>query len=824
MCPCNITMSESSSIEARSLQRYWKGELCKDAMDGVCLHSTCVREDYFNVNLTGGGYANYTLRGCGLRQQRFECCTKNLFLVVLDVPLAEVLSIKHYAGSSKVSAYFRGHCKQQNGCESDVRTIAYGDVPKTARQYWLGAFRSSRLFLLHIQRRRNYMDERTGSTDSDSEWVKDLEVAIASDCDFNTIRLLAENRSLTDELRSPTWQILLGVSHKANPFVGQDDLFDLPEQHEIRAACSKLCKNLGNCDGDRLAIVSDLESVITLFSKTCNVQFCVENGWTDLLQLLVALRLPRSQLYHVFFTLTTKYIPKDCWKNEQPFDLFRLLLVYHEPEFCSFLDSLRLSPATYCKRWFNSLFSSSCKLNVALKLLDVYLQHADPFEIFFMALVIMINSKNQILAMEGQPENEIAEQISSFPSQLQEEDIDDFYQLVQFYMNRTPQSFRRDYHGPLFGSNFTEMVSSSALPVLCLSVSPQELLPLVVGVKNQHINFAIVDTRSREEFASGHIRGSFTLDVSQLLADPVDFNRTVDELEAKCNQVDPDLHWCLLSSGLESDDSVCYMCVAFLLKRKKRYVSMALGGYNGIHSLLKGHLMDKLEAHDSRRCLACLHAAGRCIPEASVEEMQISPRFDFLDSASMSIFNRSASVVRRLKKALSKSPPAKGGYRHVSPSSRHGKPYRGTTSVFSIDDEGDVSDDESSEDEFNAPQEVVTVSDWLRASDVIGSFECKQLEKAGRSFKSLLVLKGDCLCVLRLVEDSEDQAVLRAKHPLSSVGKITSRHMFPELLSFTFYGVGKGDEEPPTKVERYVVEKAGDCAKMVKQAILDPLR
>ncbi|KFD68655.1 hypothetical protein M514_03676 [Trichuris suis] len=772
-----------------------------------------------------------------------------------------------------------------------------------------------------------------GSTDSDSEWVKDLETAVSSDCDFNTVRLLAENRSLTDELRSGapsevtfsnspnmqnrfycfkfsnlwtvwsigallgannpwhqavvkhvavvvrrvvfvlSWhklvvihayayfsfllvgnqcflqcmagevEILLGVSHKSNPFVGQDDLFDLPEQHEIRAACSKLCENLGNCNEDRLAIVSDLESVITLFCKTCNVQFCLENGWIDLLQLLVALRLPRAQLYHVFFALTTKYIPKDCWKNEQAFNLFRLLLVYHEPDLSTFLDSLRLSPATYCKRWFNSLFSSSCQLNVALKLLDVYLQHADPFEIFFMALVIMINSKSQILAMEGQAESEIAGKIASFPAQLQEEDIDDFYQLVQFYMNRTPQSFRRDYHGPLFGSNFTEMIESNALPVLCLSVSPQELLPLIVGVKNQHINFAIIDTRSKEQFSSGHIRGSYALDLSQLLADPAGFKRTVEELEDKCHLVDPDFHWCFLSSGLESDDSLFYMCVAFLLKMQKRYISMASGGYKAIHALLKGHLIEKLEAHDSRHCPVCVEASKRCIPESSIEEMQASPRFELLDSASASIFNRSASVVRRLKKALSKSPPVKGSYRHVSPSNRHGKPYRGTTSVFSIDDEGDVSgkifqhvqflskltlsacsDDESSEDEFSTSHEVITVSDWLNAPDIVGSFECKQLEKAGRSFKSLLVLKGDCLCVLRLVEDAEDQAIVRAMHPLSSIGKITSRRMFPELLSFTFHGEAKNGEEASLKVERYVVEKAGDCAKMVKQAILDPLR
>ncbi|CDW57945.1 Neural cell expressed developmentally down-regula ted protein 1 [Trichuris trichiura] len=154
-CPCKITMSERNSIEARSVQRYWKTELCKDALDEVCSQPTCVQEEYVNVNLTMGGFANYTLQGCGQNQLRYEC--------------SEVLSVKHYLGSSKVSLYFRVHCKEQGGCESAMRALAYGDVPGTGR-------------------------------------VKDLETAVSSDCDFNTVRLLAENRSLTDELRSPTWQ------------------------------------------------------------------------------------------------------------------------------------------------------------------------------------------------------------------------------------------------------------------------------------------------------------------------------------------------------------------------------------------------------------------------------------------------------------------------------------------------------------------------------------------------------------------------------------------------------------------------------------------
>ena len=42
---------------------------------------------------------------------------------------------------------------------------------------------------------------------------------------------------------------------------------------------------------------------------------------------------------------------------------------------------------------FRSLFANVCDLRVTLKMWDVYLQHADPFLVFFLALVILVNAK-----------------------------------------------------------------------------------------------------------------------------------------------------------------------------------------------------------------------------------------------------------------------------------------------------------------------------------------------------------------------------------------------------------------------------------------------
>ena len=49
---------------------------------------------------------------------------------------------------------------------------------------------------------------------------------------------------------------------------------------------------------------------------------------------------------------------------------------------------------------FRSMFASVCDLKVILAMWDVYLQSCDPFLAFFMALVILVNARDQILEAE----------------------------------------------------------------------------------------------------------------------------------------------------------------------------------------------------------------------------------------------------------------------------------------------------------------------------------------------------------------------------------------------------------------------------------------
>lgn len=57
-------------------------------------------------------------------------------------------------------------------------------------------------------------------------------------------------------------------------------------------------------------LVSDVESVITLYCKSRNVTFTPDYSWPHLLKPLLSLQLPRRDLYNCFYTIMNKYIPR----------------------------------------------------------------------------------------------------------------------------------------------------------------------------------------------------------------------------------------------------------------------------------------------------------------------------------------------------------------------------------------------------------------------------------------------------------------------------------------------------------------------------------
>lgn len=68
--------------------------------------------------------------------------------------------------------------------------------------------------------------------------------------------------------------------------------------------------------------------------------------------------------------------------------------------------------------------------------------------------------------------------------------------------------------------------------------------------------------------------------------------------------------------------------------------------------------------------------------------------------------------------------------------------------------------------------------------------------------------------------DHKGYVIAYLRRPLASVHRITSKKRMPELLSIKYgYDLG-ADQQKITGVDKFVLPKAGDCAKAIKTAIL----
>jgi len=90
-------------------------------------------------------------------------------------------------------------------------------------------------------------------------------------------------------------------------------------------------------------------------------------------------------------------------------------------------------------------------------------------------------------------------------------------------------------------------------------------------------------------------------------------------------------------------------------------------------------------------------------------------------------------------------------------------------------------------------------------------------------FCSHLLITDTHLFVLREIQNRKGMAHIQARRALGSIVKITSKKRHPELITFK-YGCTEDDNSiTVTDLERFVIPKAGEATKMIKQQILKVL-
>uniref|UniRef100_A0A182NTG6 TBC1 domain family member 23 n=1 Tax=Anopheles dirus TaxID=7168 RepID=A0A182NTG6_9DIPT len=458
----------------------------------------------------------------------------------------------------------------------------------------------------------------------DGLWLIELESALQDDCTVDDIYAICHGKALPEALRLDVWQVCLGVRNKPDQLAQFNEIYDLPFQAQLRSDCEEFVSKLGNEDEDKVSVVCDLESILTFYCKNRTLAYEASNGWVELMLPLLSLKLIRSDTYNLFEAIRDTYIPKGCTRNGTVFSVFRLLLLYHDPELCTVLDTKRITPDCYASGWFQTLFASTCTLPVVLSMWDLYFQQSDPFLVFFLSLIVLINQRDQLLAMKASTKEELIAFLVNMPCNIEADDVLDFCSLAQYYSVKTPASFKRDLLQMLFGAQHRGEGSKSAPPpeaagpsvvsqALCLPVSVNELIENA-SIQNPHpeaVRFFLVDCRPAEQYNSGHLSTAFHLDSNLMLQEPEAFQTAVQGLlRSQRNAIDANSnaggeHLCFLGSGRLEEDQYTHMVVASFLQKNTKYVSLLTGGYEAIHEYFGEGMVDCLEDHDPLKCLMC---------------------------------------------------------------------------------------------------------------------------------------------------------------------------------------------------------------------------
>lgn len=662
-----------------------------------------------------------------------------------------------------------------------------------------------------------------------SSWLADLESALEEDCSAAHIHAFTKGGRVPDAVRPDIWQICLEVQHKGHQRLFFNEIFDLPQQNLLRLDCQTLVDKLGNEDEDKVSIVSDLESLLTFYCKNAELEYETGNGWIEILLPLLSLKLPLEDTYNLFEAIRNSYIPRSCGKNGLSFHLFRLLLLYHDPELCSFLDTKRIGPDRYCVAWFQTLFAATCSLPVVLCMWDIYFQQGDPFLVFFLSLVMVVNGREQILELKNESEETIIDTLSNMPCALEADDVPDFCSLAKYYALKTPSSFRRDLEELLFGTGHSLDGIEYISQALCLPVNVQELVDNIKTSLEEElaesVRFFLIDCRPAEQYNAGHLPTAFHLDSNLMLQEPSAFTTAVQGLLSAQRQslaarsAASGEHLCFLGSGRMEEDQYTHMVIASFLQKHTHSVSMLTGGYQAIHEYFGHEVSEHLEDHKIHNCLVCVPHES----DTSLSSAQSNSGSYLLGKISAAMKLKSAEVKGRLFEYIVNPTGSNTIDRHVSSSDKLDKRYRNIAPVFSIDDEQDPDMAGRLSPEKEESQDVVSLSVWLKKPEVIESFKCHEVKVNGHMFESNLLVTNSHIYVLRSIPGRRGFAQIKVRRPLSAIVKITSKKKHPEIITFK-YGIPEGDSLVVSDLDKFVIPNAAEATQLISQQILEHLK
>ncbi|CAM9232514.1 unnamed protein product, partial [Laminaria digitata] len=344
-------------------------------------------------------------------------------------------------------------------------------------------------------------------TNDEGDWVAlidhQLENARSGHADAHAMRqLLRKAGFIPASRRKDVWRLLiLGRVEACAHGSGEDILaldaailsteLDLDNQRVVRVDVDRTRPALEQFKRPR--VKNMLARVLTHHCKTNGLGY--KQGMHEVLAPFVALSDPElstSDISLCYGAFIKRFLPYAFNKDEEflslqiCFRLFRLLLLYHHPRLCRFLDQYQLQPELYATPWFLTLFSNSLDLERLYEVWDVYLYWGDPALHHFVVLAFVIGNAEVILQAE---EANLPETMCRLSVGMRSvEELRALLRTAKDLMLNTPKSFRKILRSALY-ANLSQSQMNLVLNTLqvssCIPVSAEEVISYILH-KNPH--------------------------------------------------------------------------------------------------------------------------------------------------------------------------------------------------------------------------------------------------------------------------------------------------------------------------------------------------
>eukprot|EP00752_Nemacystus_decipiens_P003108 g2879.t1 len=389
------------------------------------------------------------------------------------------------------------------------------------------------------------------SNNSEEDWVnlieEQLKNASAGLPDAHAMRQVLRRAGFIPEfMRKDVWRLLIlgRVDAAAADGAGAGGVLaldvailstelDLENQRVVRVDVERTRPALEQFKRPR--VKNMLARVLTHHCKTHGLGY--KQGMHEVLAPFVALsdpELPTSDISLCYSAFIKRFLPYAFNKDEEflslqiCFRLFRLLLLYHHPRLCRFLDQYQLQPELYATPWFMTLFSNSLDLPRLYEVWDFYLYWGDPALHHFVVLAFVIGNAEVILKAE---EANLPETMCRLTEGMRSiEELRALMRTAKDLMLNTPKSFRKILRSALY-ANLSQSQMNLVLNTLqvssCIPVSAEEITSYILH-KNPHRQLDQDSDEDEEEDASvqnndniaGGRRSSSSLNENRFLASP----------------------------------------------------------------------------------------------------------------------------------------------------------------------------------------------------------------------------------------------------------------------------------------------------------------